>query len=286
MPPAPRHHLAKTRRSALRPGGLGHADGWPAIVASLPARVGWRGLRRRGLVDRNNYVHGRSAGSRGVHVFAIWAPPADRCSMHSGSWSGSAWRSDTVSHSRHFWLASRFSKWVLLLAAQRPDHAGPIEQPFPPATNTRRFAVSWPSSFGDRLTEFEDPEPRHHRFGDRNLVREHVAGLVQDWLSGNGWKYRLVGVWLPGPGRLARSVPCRNGGRCIRSPSKIRTDLSSTVGSRFGDGKVTFRFETVELHQRFHIDPSEVSRPEQDFPPEPIPALVGPDPLWDRWLDP
>jgi hypothetical protein len=42
-----------------------------------------------------------------------------------------------------------------------------------------------------------------HGFSERSIVRAHVADLVNDWLALNGWKFRLVGVWLPGSKTLS-----------------------------------------------------------------------------------
>lgn len=135
------------------------------------------------------------------------------------------------------------------------------------------------------LSRVDIPRFRMRGFGDRELVRQHVAALVNDWLCANGWKYRLVGVWLPEPKTVSPFGAIPEWWKVYQIALEDQTGLVEYGWVRFGDGKVEFRFDVEELHQALQIDPNETHTRANVFPPEPLEVGVGADPLWDRSLD-
>jgi hypothetical protein len=129
------------------------------------------------------------------------------------------------------------------------------------------------------------PGFRLRGFGNGELVRQHVTALVDDWLCANGWKYRLVGVWLPDPKTVSPFGAVMEWWKVYQIALEDPKGMVEFGWLRFGDGKVEFRFDVEELHQSLRIDPNEAHTRANVFPPEPMEVGVGADPLWDRSLD-
>ena len=137
----------------------------------------------------------------------------------------------------------------------------------------------------NRSTGAHVPRVRLRGFGNRELVRQHVAALIDDWLCANGWKYRLVGVWLPDPKTVSPFGAIPEWWKVYQIALEDPKGMVEYGWLRFGDGKVEFRFDVEELHQALRIDPNEAHTHANVFPPEPLEVGVGTDPLWDRSLD-
>jgi hypothetical protein len=174
--------------------------------------------------------------------------------------------------------------YSLLVVAQGSPYPRLPEQPAPMAA-CERPRVSWLSSLASWRLSSADHTPGRDGFGDRDLVREHVYGLVQDWLTSNGWKYRLVGVWLPSRKTVSPFGAVPEWWKVYQIALEDPSGLVEYGSIRFGDGRVEFRFEADGPRHGLVVDPFETNRLEPVFPPEPMPVPVGPDPLWDRWLD-
>jgi hypothetical protein len=154
-----------------------------------------------------------------------------------------------------------------------------------PVSQTARLAATTPNPADDRSTRIDTPRFRLRGFGDRELVRQHVAALVDDWLCANGWKYRLVGVWLPDPKTVSPFGAIPEWWKVYQIALEDPKGLVEYGWLRFGDGKVEFRFDVKELHQSLRIDSGETYMPANLFPPEPLEHGVSADPLWDRSID-
>jgi hypothetical protein len=142
-----------------------------------------------------------------------------------------------------------------------------------------------PRTLSVGATRVDIPRFRPRSFGNGELVRQHVAALVDDWLCANGWKYRLVGVWLPDPKTVSPFGAVMEWWKVYQIALEDPRGMVEYGWLRFGDGKVEFRFDVEELHQALRIDPNEAHARANVFPPEPLEVGVGADPLWDRSLD-
>jgi hypothetical protein len=142
-----------------------------------------------------------------------------------------------------------------------------------------------PRTLSVGATRVDIPRFRPRSFGNGELVRQHVAALVDDWLCANGWKYRLVGVWLPYPKTVSPFGAVTEWWKVYQIALEDPRGMVEYGWLRFGDGKVEFRFDVEELHQALRIDPNEAHARANVFPPEPLEVGVGADPLWDRSLD-
>ena len=197
--------------------------------------------------------------------------------------------------------------YVLLLVAQGPEYPDPFEEAFAtkaawPSRVTAQFDTFQESS-SPAATEWSHVSLRsllrnlgaacetltggRGVLGDRNLVREHVSGLVQDWLTGNGWKYRLVGVWLPDKWSVSPFGAVPEWWKVYRIALEDPSGMVRYGWIRFGDGNVAFQFEAERQQDAFLRDPFDAGKRRAGASlPEPMAVAVGPDPLWDRWIDP
>ncbi len=169
---------------------------------------------------------------------------------------------------------------------RRSEPVDAVEESFhSSAIATRRPADSWLSSLSNSLADFESCPPVLQGFGDRSLVREHVSGLIQDWLAGNAWKYRLVGVWLPSPRTVSPFGAVPEWWKVYQIALEDPSGLVKYGWVRFGAGRVNFQFEAEGQPDALRHDPFDPGRPEPALPAELLPVDVGRNPLWDRWID-
>ena len=121
----------------------------------------------------------------------------------------------------------------------------------------------------------DSPRFRLRGFGNGELVRQHVAALVDDWLRANGWKYRLVGVWLPDPKTVSPFGAVPEWWKVYQIALEDPKGMVEYGWLRFGDGKVEFRFDIEELHQALRNRSERGSYTRNVFPPEPLEVGVG-----------
>jgi hypothetical protein len=116
-------------------------------------------------------------------------------------------------------------------------------------------------------------------------VPEYLADVVQTWLSGTGWKCRVLRIG-PSP---AHTVPLSGtgwgGGRVYRVYVEDEWGQDRIGLIRFGNGRIDFHWDE-EPSDRPLMCPPEPRRRLAMVPASPPPeTLAGRDPLWDRWLD-
>jgi hypothetical protein len=114
-------------------------------------------------------------------------------------------------------------------------------------------------------------------------VPEYLADLAQHWLSGNGWKCRVLRIG-PSPSH-AVPLSCTGGGRVYRVYAQDEWGQARIGLIRFGNGRIDFNWDEEPSGRPLEL------RPEPRHRPALVPArsqpeiLAGRDPLWDRWLD-
>jgi hypothetical protein len=194
--------------------------------------------------------------------------------------------------------------YLLLLIVQGPEYPDPFEEIYAGTPTWPSHVSRWPDPVGrlpfEKLTGLSQvcrPPMRNVAavaeeltrgrdiWNNRNRVREHVSGLVQDWLTGNAWKYRLVGVWLPEKTTRTPFGAVPEWWKVYQIALEDPIGLVRYGWIRFGDGKVAFQFEADGQQDAFLRDPFDPGRAARELPPEPLRFAVGPDPLWDRWID-
>jgi hypothetical protein len=125
-----------------------------------------------------------------------------------------------------------------------------------------------------------------HAFALRRLdpVPEYLAGLVEDWLSRDGWKGQVLGIGPPLPNedpplRFAQRV------RVYRVFLEDESGHERFGWFRLGNGRIAFDWDENPSGELMVARPNRRREPAISVAPSPPEALAGRDPLWDRWLD-
>jgi hypothetical protein len=115
-------------------------------------------------------------------------------------------------------------------------------------------------------------------------VPEYLAGLVEDWLSRDGWKGQVVGIGPPlpnedSPFRFAERV------RVYRVFLEDESGEERFGWFRLGNGRIDFDWDENPPGELMIARPNRRREPAISAAPSSPEALTGRDPLWDPWLD-
>ena len=115
-------------------------------------------------------------------------------------------------------------------------------------------------------------------------VPEYLAGLVEDWLSRDGWKGQVLGIGPPPPNednpfRFAEGV------RAYRVVLEDEWGQARFGWFRLGNGRIDFDWDENPSGEPIGVRPVRSREPAIAQAPSSPETLTGHDPLWDRWLD-
>ncbi len=184
------------------------------------------------------------------------------------------------------------------MALSAPDAGGDVLLPQLEPKTTWRLLDRNLSTWGVWRAEIESYPPGVEGFGDDMLAGKYVCDLIRDWSFRSGWPYlgcRVRQVFRAAPG-VTGTFPSVSESEAIY---RVTLDIREVIKHgwmRFGDGFAEFQLEPDPLRRSIHLDANLRKRVLLRLPwelPEnkPVaargqpPALAGPHPLWDRWLD-
>jgi hypothetical protein len=169
-------------------------------------------------------------------------------------------------------------KWLLLLVARHSGQEGRSVQPEPlaaPAQSTKFL----PTSPSGEQSDTRYPRSRIQVFADREIVGSPVSALVRDSLSSNGWKYRVVGGWLPPRRTVSPFGTVPDWWKVYQIAVEDPQGLVKYGWVRVREGKVEFRLEADRPVCAPVLCAAQAGHSEQDFPPESMRILSSSEPL-------